>query len=96
MAGTLNDKATLATDNSFIVKIRAAMISRANELLTSSTAQTVHTLDVMNGIFQNAASDASNMAWRVAAGNATIGAAAPTVPNDSDTQFAVNSLLALL
>lgn len=99
MAGTFADKATLAGDNAFINKIRVAMIFRANELLTSTAAQsstTLKTLTSADGIFRSAASDAPSMAWRVAAGNATIGAAAPAVPIDSDVQFAVNTLLALL
>lgn len=96
MAGTFADKATLAGDNAFINKCRVAMIFRANELLTSSTAQSVKTLTAMDGIFRNAASDAPSMAWRVSAGNATIGAAAPVVPIDTDVQFAVNTILALL
>ena len=99
MAGTLTDKATLATDNAFINKVRVAMIFRANELLASTSAQNAGTrVALVNAdtIFRNAGSDAPSMAWRVSAGNATIGAAAPVVPSDSDTQFAVNTLLALL
>ncbi len=99
MAGTFAEKATLAVDNVFINKVRVALIFRANELLTSTAAQSATTKNALNtadGIFRSAASDASNMAWRIAAGNATIGAAAPAVPIDSDVQFAVNTLLALL
>lgn len=99
MAGTLTDKATLATDNTFINKVRAAMIFRANELLASTAAQssaTLKTLALADGIFRNAANDAATMAWRVAASNATIGAAAPAVPIDSDVQFAVNTILVAL
>lgn len=99
MAGTFADKATLATDNAFINKVRVAMIFRANELLVSTAAQSATTLKALtaaDSLFRNAASDAPNMAWRVAAGNATIGAAAPAVPIDSDVQFAVNTLMALL
>lgn len=99
MPGTFADKATLATDNAFINKCKVAMIFRANELLTSTAAQSAATLNALTDadiIFRNAASDAPSMAWRVAAGNATIGAAAPAVPIDSDVQFAVNTLLALL
>lgn len=99
MAGTFADKATLATDNAFINKCRVAMLFRANELLSSTAAQnatTRATLVSMDGIFRNAGSDAPSMAWRIAAGNSTIGAAAPAVPIDSDIQFAVNTFLALL
>ena len=95
MAGTFADQATLAGDNAFINKCRAALLFRSVELMTSTTAQTFTTLAKMQAIFQNAGADASNMAWRVAAGNATIAAAAPAVPSDSDTQFAVNTFLAL-
>lgn len=99
MAGTFADKATLATDNAFINKVRVALIFRANELLVSTAAQSAGTLKALtnaDGIFRGAASDAPSMAWRVAASNATIGAAAPAVPIDSDVQFAVNTILALL
>jgi uncharacterized membrane protein YadS len=94
MPGTFADKATLASDNAFINKCRAAMIFRANELMTSATAQTVTTLDKMQGIMASAGSGADRMAWIVACGNSAIGAAAPAVPSDSDTQFAVNTFLA--
>lgn len=99
MAGTLADKAALAVDNAFIAKCRVAMIFRANELLTSTAAQSAATrasLNAMDALFRSAGSDAANIAWRVAASNASIGAAAPAVPNDSDTQFAVNTVLAAL
>ena len=99
MPGTFAEKATLATDNAFINKCRVALMFRATELLASTAAQnasTLKTLTVADGILRSAGSDAASMAWRVAAGNATIGAAAPAVPNDSDTQFAVNTFLALL
>jgi len=99
MAGTFAEKATLAVDNAFINKIRVALIFRANELLTSTAAQSAATRGALNNadtIFRSAGSDAPSMAWRVAAGNATIGAAAPAVPIDSDVQFAVNTILALL
>jgi len=96
MAGTLAEIATLATDNGFIAKIRGAMIKRAVELVTSATAQNLNTLNQMISILRSAGGEASNIAWLVAAGNATIAAAAPAVPNDSDTQFAVNTQLALL
>jgi hypothetical protein len=99
MAGTFADKATLATDNSFINKVKVALIFRANELINSTSAQSLATYDVVGhakAIFQNAGSDAPSMAWRVAASNATIGAAAPAVPIDSDVQFAVNTILTAL
>jgi len=99
MAGTFAEKATLAVDNAFINKIRVALIFRANELLASTAAQGAGTkaaLTSADAIFRTAGSDAPSMAWRVAAGNATIGAAAPAVPIDSDVQFAVNTILALL
>jgi hypothetical protein len=96
MAGTFTDKATLATDNAFINKCRAAMLFRAVELISSATAQKYGDLSKMASILQNAGAEAPLMAWRVAAGNPTIGAAAPAVPNDSDTQFAVNTFLALV
>lgn len=96
MAGTFAEQATLATDNAFINKCRVAMIFRANQLMTSATAQTVRTLDQANTILNNSGNFAPTMAWLVATGNATISAAAPIVPNDADTQFAVNTMLDLI
>jgi hypothetical protein len=63
--------------------------------MTSATAQDLLTLQKMNGVFSSAGSDAPSMAWRIACGNSTIGAAAPAIPSDSDTQFAVNTFLAV-
>ena len=96
MAGTLTDQATLATDNAFINKCRAAMLARSVELIKSATPQNFATLGKVMHVFQNAAGDAPSMAWRVATGSAAIAAAAPVVPSDSDTQQAVNVILALL
>lgn len=96
MPGTFTDQATLATNNAFINKCRAAMIFRAVELTNSSTAQSYRTLSKMSAILGNSGADAPNMAWLIATGNPTIAAAAPTVPIDSDTQFAVNTFLATI
>ncbi len=96
MAGTFAEQATLATDNAFINKCRTAMLFQAMQLTTSATAQNVKTLAQMQSILQSAGGSAANLAWVVATGNSTIAAAAPVVPNDSDTQFAVNTILALL
>ncbi len=96
MPGTLTDQATLATDNTFINKCRAAMLARSVELIKSATPQNFATLEKVMRVFQGAAGDASAMAWRVATGSATIAAASPAVPSDSDTQQAVNVILALL
>lgn len=99
MAGTFVDQAALAVNLDFVSKCRAAMIFRATQITTSSAAQTTATRQMLNQastILQNAGADAQNMAWRVATGNSTISAAAPTVPTDSDTQFAVNTILTTL
>lgn len=97
MAGTLTDKATLATDNAFINKCRVAILARAVELTTGKeVAQSYTTLSQMHAIIVNAGADAAGMAWRVVAGDPAIGAAAPAVPSDSDTQAAVNTFLAEL
>lgn len=97
MAGTFEEKATLATDNTFINKCRVAMLFRANEVLNSQDAavKTYSRMGQAKGIVNNAGGDASSMAWKVATGNATIGAAAPAVPSDGDTQFSVNVQLDL-
>lgn len=99
MAGTFADQAVLATDNAFINKCRVALIFRATQLMNSTDAQSPATLDRLNqanAILSNAGSQAPNIAWLVATGNATIAAAAPVVPIDGDVQFAVNTLLDLI
>lgn len=90
------DQATLANDSAFINKCRAALIFRANEVLASPQSFTRSQIEQAYEILDNSGSDAARMAWLVAAGNSTIAAAAPTVPSDGDTQFAVNSFLPLL
>jgi hypothetical protein len=93
MAGTFADQATLASDNAFIAKVRAALIYRATELYNSETAQSWAVLKQARGILDNAGGDAAKIAALVASGNPTIAAAAPVVPSDSDTQYAVNVVL---
>lgn len=96
MAGTFTDQAALAANSDFVNKCRAAMIFRATELTNSAAAQNFRTLTQMNAILQSAGAAAANIAWLVATGNSTIAAAAPAVPNDGDTQFAVNTTLAAI
>jgi hypothetical protein len=74
----------------------AAAIKRAVELLESDTAQDYRTLSQCKAILDNAAADAVSMAWRVACGNATIAGAAPSIPSDGDTQYAVNQFLEII
>lgn len=94
MAGTFADQATLTSDNAFIAKVRAAMIYRATELFNSQSAQSWATLNQARQILNNAGAEAANIAALVATGNPTIAAAAPAVPSDGDTQYAVNVVLA--
>jgi hypothetical protein len=96
MAGTFADQATLANDNAFIAKVKCAMIFRATELSNSATAQTYQTLAQCREILLSAGSTADTIAALVATGNATIASAAPTVPSDGDTQYAVNTVLTAL
>lgn len=96
MAGTLNDQATLATDNAFIAKVKCALIFRATEIWGSSSAQTLKALQQARNILDSGGSDAARIAALIASGNPTIAAAAPAVPNDSDTQYAVNTTLTSL
>lgn len=96
MAGTFADQATLASDNAFIAKVRAALIFRATELSASETAQTWAVLDQARNILNNAGSDAEHIAALISSGNPTIAAAAPAVPSDGDTQYAVNVTLTSL
>lgn len=97
MAGTFSDQATLATDNAFIGKCRVALVKRAVELANSADAKSLPQLRQVAEILSTGGeSHASRMAWLVGAGNPTIASAAPAVPNDQDTQYAVNVQLALL
>ena len=96
MAGTFTEQTELATSNTFISNIRVAMVKRAVELLESDTAQDYRTLSQCKAILDNAAADAVSMAWRVACGNATIAGAAPSIPSDGDTQYAVNQFLEII
>lgn len=93
MAGTFADQATLASDNAFIAKVRAAMIYRATELSASETAQTWIVLNQARNILNNAGAEAEHIAALISSGNPTIAAAAPAVPSDGDTQYAVNVTL---
>lgn len=93
MAGTFAEQAQLASDIAFIAKVRVAMIFRANELFNSTSAQTLSVLQQSKGILSNAGSQAPDIAALVATGNATVAAAAPTIPSDGDTQYAVNTVL---
>ncbi len=93
MAGTFAEQAQLAADNAFIAKVRAAMIFRANELFNSTSAQTLSVLQQSKGILSNAGAQAPDVAALVATGNATVAAAAPAIPSDGDTQYAVNTVL---
>jgi hypothetical protein len=96
MAGTFAEQATLATDNAFIAKVRCAMIYRANELFTSASAQDYRVIVQAREILMSAAGNAASIAALVASGNATVAAAAPAVPSDGDTQYAVNTFLTAL
>jgi hypothetical protein len=94
MPGTYAEQATLATDNGFISKCRAALISKAVAVTNSNQPQKIAKLQQMQSILQSAGGNAPSMAWLVACGNVAIAAAAPAVPSDADTQTAVNALLA--
>lgn len=95
MAGSFADQATLASDNTFINQVRAALLFRANELLAlaSPPSPKLNTLQQATNIIRNAGGDAPSMAWVIATTNPTIAAAAPAVPPDGDVQFAVNTQL---
>jgi len=96
MAGTLAEQSELAVSNAFIAKVKCAMIFRANQNYTSETKQSLAVLEQSKSILRNAASDAPALAAIIASGNATIAAAAPAVPSDADTQYAVNTALTML
>ena len=93
MAGTAADIATLASLNDFIARVRVALIKRAVEIDAGSDRQSAATLNGVASIMSNSEDIAKRMAWLVAAGNPTIAAAAPSVPSEGDTQYAVNTML---
>jgi hypothetical protein len=93
MAGAASDIATLASLNEFIVKVRVALVKRAVEIDAGSDRQSASTLNTVAGIMSDSEDIAKRMAWLVAAGNPTIAAAAPAVPSEGDTQYAVNTML---
>jgi len=93
MAGTAADIATLASLNDFIARVRVALIKRAVEIDAGSDRQSAAMLNGVAGIMGNSEDIAKRMAWLVAAGNPTIAAAAPAVPSEGDTQYAVNTML---
>lgn len=96
MAGTFAEQAELATSNAFIAKVKCAMIFRATELFNSASKQDFLVLQQAREILMNAGGNAGTIAALVASGNATIAAAAPAVPSDGDTQYAVNVTLTSL
>jgi hypothetical protein len=96
MAGTFAEQAELATSNAFIAKVKVAMIFRATELFNSESKQDYLVMQQAREILMNAGHNAASIAALVASGNATIAAAAPAVPSDSDTQYAVNVTLTSL
>ena len=96
MAGTFAEQATLASDNAFIAKVRVALIARAVEQYYSATAQPFAILNQARNILNDAGDDAARVAWLAIAADATIRAAAPSVPSDSATQTAVNTVLTAL
>lgn len=93
MPGTAADITTLANSNDFIAQCRVALVKRAVEIDAGTDRQSATTLNGVASIMSNSEDIAKRMAWLVAAGNATIAAAAPAVPSEGDTQFAVNTLL---
>ena len=93
MAGTAADIAVLATLNEFIVQCRVALVKRAVEIDAGSDRQSAQMLNGVAGIMSNSEDISKRMAWLIAAGNPTISAAAPAVPSEGDTQYAVNTML---
>jgi hypothetical protein len=93
MAGTYAEMATLASMDSFITLCKVSLLKRAVELDEGEAKQTAAMLNLISGVMSDAEGYAKRMAWLIAAGNATISAAAPTVPTEGDTQYAVNTFL---
>lgn len=96
MAGTYSEQAQLALTNDFISLVKVSLIKRALELNAEDVKHTVNEINLYKDIISNADGYASRVAWLVACGNPTIGAAAPVVPNSNDTQYAVNQVIPLL
>jgi hypothetical protein len=93
MAGTYADMAQLAVLNDFINLCRVSLLKRAVELDDGTDKLSAGMLNLIGSIMSDAENYAKRMAWLIAAGNATIAAAAPAVPSEGDTQYAVNTFL---
>jgi hypothetical protein len=96
MAGTYADQATLAVSSTFISQCKVALIHRAVELNDGSDRLSIGMLNLIRNVLSDSETYAGRVAWLVAAGNPTIAAAAPAVPSEGDTQFAVNTILPVL
>ena len=93
MAGTASDISTLASLNDFIQQVRVALVQRAVEIDADTDRQSAAMLNMVASIMSSSEDIAKRLAWLIAAGNPTIAAAAPAVPSESDTQYAVNTML---
>jgi hypothetical protein len=107
MPGTYADQADLANANDFIALCKVSLLKRAIELDTNnatllaelmgkasdpaSTKFMLSATSITGRIASDADGYAKRMAWLVASGNPTIGAAAPAVPKEGDVQYAVNT-----
>ena len=93
MAGTYADQAALATSNEFIAKVRVAIIKAALDIFLGTDRKSVEMLQLVSNILIDSESYAKQMAWLIAGGNATVGAAAPAVPDDGALSWCVNDML---
>ena len=96
MPGTYADMAALAVNTSFQSLVKVALLKRCAELDAATDKLTVGQINLYKqGIFAPEQMTPV-LSWIIASTNATIGAAAPAVPSESDTQYAVNTTLPLL
>lgn len=88
------DVATLAADTTFQAKVKVAIVDAAVDVMAESeaTAQWQARRDLAVRILADPEAQVARIAMIVAASNETIRAAAPAVPIDGDTAFAVASL----
>lgn len=93
MPGTYAEQAELAVNAAFVNKVRVALIKAALDIFAGTDRQSVGTLGLVASVLTDSDAYAQKMAWLIAAGNATVGAAAPAIPDDGALSWCVNDML---
>ena len=96
MAGTLADQLTLSNDNAFIGKCKGELVKKCLTIDAGTGGDDTNTRNLASSVLNAPEAYASRVAVLIAFGNATVAAAAPTVPDDADMAFVVNEAFAHL